>query len=150
VTTFVIAVRHAKPEPGDSPPLSQEGRTTQQHMATLLRGQGHSLDRLYSSPTLRAQQTAEILAKELGGETHLEPALTDPFDAERLLSLIHQGETTLFVGHDPTLATFVNQLIGERVLPSGMVKSGALVVQFDGKVDFGTGRLIAYHKPANG
>jgi len=141
MVTTVLLVRHAKPEEeGQDPPLSQEGRKVQQQMAQELVRRGYAPKRILSSPKLRAQQTAEILSHHLGGATQVEPALGSSFDEAQLLQRILPGETTLLVGHDPTLAQFANLLLGERVF-TGLVRSCAIVVAFEEGASFGEGRV---------
>ena len=133
MTTTVVAIRHARPH-GDG--LSEEGRQDAWNVATNLKVQPTTI---YTSPLTRAHQTATIFAEVLGGEVVLEEGLVD-FDGERLLSLVKPGHTTLFVGHDPTIAEFVNQLIGQARY-SGLLKSQAIVVQFDHNVGWGRGEV---------
>ncbi len=152
--TIVIAVRHAKPaDPGTSPndedrPLVAEGRVTQERMARVLRSEGYHADFIVSSPFLRAEQTAEILHRIMGGEVVGEKGLGDPFDGEAVLSKIIPGKTTILVGHEPSLPKFVNQLVGTDALPYGMAKSSAAIITIDGKVSWGHGTLEAYKEPS--
>lgn len=65
----IVLVRHGRPDEGHAerphdPPLADEGRRQAQAAAALLAGDG--IDRIVTSPLLRAQQTAEPLAERLG------------------------------------------------------------------------------------
>lgn len=139
--TRLIAVRHGHAE-GDE--LTPKGIMTQKKMCEGL----PAVDQIYSSPLTRAQQTAQILSEALGGKVVVEVALDSAtFDEETLLTKIVPGKTTLFVGHDPTIAMLVNNLVGEAVLPTGMAKSGAAIIDFSGEIAWGAGELVAYRYP---
>ncbi|MGE3954214.1 MAG: histidine phosphatase family protein [Parachlamydiales bacterium] len=150
--TRLIAVRHAKPEPAaDYPddalrPLSEEGSQVQRAVAAYLHDLGVRVDMAYTSPLLRALQTAEILVEALGGDLHTEESLGPSFDDERMLQRIVPGKTTLFVGHDPTLAAFLNRCVGTLSFP-GLVKSGAVLITFDEVPLFGKGEVERIVRP---
>lgn len=57
------------------PPLSEEGLTQAEALATRLAGEG--LTAIYSSPQLRARQTAELIAQACGLEVWIEPGLRE-------------------------------------------------------------------------
>ena len=108
----LLLIRHGLPEhvettdgsPAD-PPLSALGRRQAQRMAEWL--QGERIDRLYSSPMVRARETAAPLARVLGLDVELDPGVAEydrqassyvpverlkEVDYERWLRLM-QGET---------------------------------------------------------
>ena len=153
--TRVIAARHARPADPDPEryptdydrPLTQEGEQQQLHVIQLLRVEGLIPDYIYTSPALRAVQTGELIAHELGGHLLVEDGLGTPFDHQRVFARLHPQETTCLVGHNPTLAHFVELLVGEPCFPGGLVKSGAVVIEFDGNPSWGQGRVTAYHHP---
>ena len=65
----LVLIRHGRPDEGHperphDPPLAADGRRQAEAVAALLRGEG--VDRIVSSPLLRARQTAEPLARHLG------------------------------------------------------------------------------------
>jgi broad specificity phosphatase PhoE len=65
----IVLVRHGRPDEGhverpQDPPLADDGRRQAEAVADLLAGEG--IDRIVSSPLLRARQTAEPLAARLG------------------------------------------------------------------------------------
>ncbi len=156
MTTRIVAIRHGKPlEEGFADEilrtLSDEGRSTQRSITEELKNLGIVPDALYSSPLIRAKQTAEVVDEVYGGVGITECAgLGYEFDYEEILGLIppaEENKTVFFVGHAPTLAEFVNDLVGERVLPLGLSKSGAAVVDFPGEVSLGKGQFFGYFKP---
>lgn len=152
MTTRIIAIRHAKPLSAGYAedairPLSDEGRIVQQEMTEKLVVKKYYPNRILTSPLLRAQQTAEIVAEHFGMSPEDEEALGFYFNGDILLSRIKKDETLVFVGHTPTLGEFVNALVGEMVLPGGLSKSGIAIVEFENEIDYGSGILIEYMKP---
>lgn len=75
----------------------------------------------------------------LGGRLQEAGFLAGDLKPEEWITSIVEGKTTLFVGHDPTLAQFVNSLLGEELFVGGMEKGGAALVAFDGEVSLGAG-----------
>lgn len=94
----LILVRHAQPLeearrdglPAD-PPLSARGRSQADALARWLVGEG--VDRLISSPALRARQTADAVAHRTGLAVEIDPRLRDANESdERYLPLELQKE----------------------------------------------------------
>ena len=83
----LLLVRHGLPirletrdgTPAD-PPLSEQGRRQALSLARWL-GEGGEIDRIYSSPMRRAQETAHPLAEQLGLEIETEPRVSE-YDRE--------------------------------------------------------------------
>lgn len=70
---------------------------------------------LYSSPRLRARQTAEILAYAMGVTVTVREELNFGFNAAMLPPLlgdIANDQQVMFVGHEPDLSITVSGLIG--------------------------------------
>jgi probable phosphoglycerate mutase len=89
----IVLVRHGRPDEGHverphDPPLSAEGRHQALTTAMLLAREG--IDRIVTSPLLRARQTAEPLAERLG----LAPEVVDGWaEADRNLPVYRSVET---------------------------------------------------------
>ena len=105
-----------------------------------LRVLGVQVDAIASSPYLRAWQTAEIAADELGfdparilRDERLEPA-QPPAAAFELLREI-EGRSVLFVGHAPNLDFIAARAVGCAEPVTELKKAGAALVQFDGSWD---------------
>jgi len=85
----LLLIRHGLPErvvnedgtPAD-PPLSAKGRDQAERVARWL--EGVSIDRLYSSPLLRARETAQPLATLRGLPVEIEPGVRE-YDADSAL-----------------------------------------------------------------
>lgn len=142
----IVAIRHAQPASEGYAedflrPLSQEGRANQRIAAQKLEKEGIVPTAIWSSPLLRAEQTAEILAEYFSISYRIEPALGGAFNGTTLLRAFpapSANETLFLVGHMPALPDFVNELVGEQVVET-LPKSGSAVVEFQDAVAFGKG-----------
>jgi phosphohistidine phosphatase len=81
-----------------------------------LSSMGLKLDMIISSPLKRAQQTAELVAREIGYEDRIEisDALRPDADYrsfEQLLQTHVKRDEIMVVGHNPSLSEFVSLLI---------------------------------------
>jgi phosphohistidine phosphatase len=97
------------------------------------------LDVVISSPLKRAQQTAELVAREIGYEDRIEvsDALRPDADYrafEQLLQSQAKEEEIMVVGHNPTLSEFLSQLISGGASHTAVeLKKGAIAkVPMDG------------------
>ncbi len=127
-------------------PLSEKGKRQAKAAARALQARGVVLDRLYASPLVRTQQTAEILVRvwarpDLAMET---ANLLAPGGKPRKLSkfLINSGGAKIgLVGHMPDLADYAAWLIGAREAQIDMAKAGAALVTFGDAPGKGLGTL---------
>ena len=95
--------------------LTKEGIAKMRAEARGLRRLGVSIDTLLSSPLVRAHETAEIVAKELGVELQLADALAPGCDAQRLFDLLGEhraAERVMVVGHEPDFSAMIGALTG--------------------------------------
>jgi phosphohistidine phosphatase len=106
-------VRHADAEPGIDDtirPLSRKGRRQSKTIGSFLRRAGVSVDAIWQSDLLRAQQTAEIVAKAIQRpDTPVTVKGLGPDDSVRtLLRRINAFRGNLMVvGHAPSLPCLV-------------------------------------------
>ncbi len=120
-TLFLL--RHAKSswsfdELSDSErPLNDRGRDDSPRMGQALAGRAVRLDRLVSSPAVRALSTATLVARELGfpsADIVVEPAIYQA-DAPTLLALVRAqpdgAAAVLLTGHNPGLTELTNALL---------------------------------------
>jgi phosphohistidine phosphatase len=155
MATKVVLIRHGKPQTGEGsnrtdPPLSTEGETATRKVALHLDKQGHKPDLILCSPLARAQQSAEIVAKVTPAPIQSVEALGGSFDQDALIAKLpspSENKTVYMVGHDPTLTLFAHNLVGEKILPAGLSKSGSVVIEFNDTVALGKGRMVAYYHP---
>ena len=114
-------------------PLSEKGEAQSEAAARALAGRGVVLDKLFTSPLLRAKQTAEILLRvwarpELVLETC--EALIPSHKPRKLSKLLLKsaGEKIGLVGHMPHLADVTAWLIGGKKAHIEIAKAGVVLV----------------------
>ncbi len=124
-------VRHGKAQPGEGRmedhdrPLTPDGIARMETEAQVLARLGMKPDHIYSSPRLRAQQTAEILAKALKGEVEIREEVNFDFDVTAVAALtqgLPDDAEVMFVGHNPSMEDTIRALTGADV----MMKVGSL------------------------
>jgi phosphohistidine phosphatase len=100
--------------------LTGDGRRRMRRTARFLATQEGRVDHVLTSPLVRAVQTAEILAGELGLDEPLEvrPVIATPprltSIAELATSLPATTRGVAVVGHEPTLSLLTAHLLGEQ------------------------------------
>jgi phosphohistidine phosphatase len=124
---MIWLLRHgeaADGSPDAERPLTEEGERQARHAGAALKRLGVEIEMCFTSPKLRAADTAKLACHELGIEYHLEPRLAGgPFDPDELAAGF--GEV-LLVGHDPDFSTAVHDLTGAQVR---MKKGGLACVE---------------------
>lgn len=125
----LLFLRHAEAHPAASDQPDAERALTEAglHRAYLigkmLRCVQLILNAVYTSPYLRARQTAQAVAETLQVPLVADPLLAPgcgPAELERLVQAYAPGETLLVVGHQPDLGELVRWLTGAAVrLPPG-------------------------------
>ena len=116
----LVLCRHAKSDwPGGVPdierPLKERGLSDAARQAALLASQGFRPDLIISSPAVRARQTAEIFARQLGYEASIKEERSIYFgDEEDLLALVHHlpadKQVVMMFGHNPTMEDTLTML----------------------------------------
>ena len=116
-------------------PLTKEGIRKTQGAAEGLKTMNIAIDRIFTSPWLRAMQTAVILSEVLmlrPAESLLE--LAGDRTVDELLGALgaFRGQTLLLVGHQPLLGETVAHLLGAREqCRIELRKSGACALRVD-------------------
>jgi phosphohistidine phosphatase len=115
-------------------PLSEKGEQQAQAVARALQKHGITLDLLFTSPLVRARQTAELCLKAwsqtgLSLETcaDLEPG-SKPRKLCRFL-LKQEGEQIGLVGHMPHLGELAAWLIGSKKVQIEIAKTGVVCLR---------------------
>ena len=109
-------------------PLTKQGKQMMAQTADTIAALDLGLDLILTSPLVRAQQTAEIVAKNLRLEDRLavESRLGPGFDAETLAEVLLEhpdANNVMLVGHEPDFSQTIADLTGGgRVV----VKKGSL------------------------
>ena len=147
----LLVIRHGTAE--DSAPggdaqrsLTHEGKKEMKEVASGLRAVVDTIDVIGASPLVRAQQTAEIVAKGFGdAPIKTVNALVPGSDLSELLGWISEHaskKVVALVGHEPLLGTLVTWLMtGMENSRVEMTKAGAALLEFDSRVAAGSARL---------
>lgn len=150
-------IRHAQAEEqsaggGDEErALTREGRERFREVVRGLDRLELRFDRVYHSPYVRAQETADLLEPILDGETIVTAALARAPSDELLASL--GGESVALVGHEPWLSDLLSLLLlgwhvyehPTRSAPFEFKKGG--VARLTGKPKPGEMQLVAFWPP---
>jgi phosphohistidine phosphatase len=135
---MIWLLRHAEAEDGSPDAerkLTKKGRTQARNAGLALEALGVKLDACFTSPKVRAAETAKLACEPLGVEYALEPKLAGgPFDPEALAAGL--GDV-LLVGHDPDFSMAVHDVTGAQV----RMKKGGLA-------GLKKGELIALLRPS--
>src|SRR4051794_32294244 len=141
-------LRHGEAEPHDA--RSDDERRLTARGEDQARAAGRALAALqlrfqavYTSPKVRARDTALLACEPLGEEPIVTPVLAEGFDvadARDLLLGVEPDGRILVVGHEPDFAQVVHDLTGARV---DFKKGGVAGVRLEGS----RGELIALLRP---
>ena len=116
-------LRHGEAVPHESKPdhereLTARGERQSAAAGAALARLGVEVAAIYTSPKVRAVQTAKLAAEALNVEPEEEPLLSEDFeraDALELLGRHDEDARVLVVGHNPDFAQVVYDLTGARV-----------------------------------
>ena len=129
--------------------LTEEGKKKMKEAAEGFAHLELEIDKIYSSPLVRAIQTAEILAKAIGYKGTIEkmeelsPAYS-PKDAMDRLRSLKKIETLALAGHEPNCSELASHLLGEAEVE---FKKGAICLIETESLNAGSGRLIWHLSP---
>ena len=127
-------------------PLTTEGQAQCGPLAEALKRQKVHLERVVTSPLLRARQTAEGVLKELGSakpELHTCDHLA-PGGKRRKVTRFLRGlsaQSVAIVGHMPDLSLYVGWLIGSKKVQVDLAKAGVACIHFEDEPGKGAGVL---------
>jgi phosphohistidine phosphatase len=138
-------LRHGEAEPHDA--RSDDERRLTPRGEEQARVAGRALAELevvfqavYTSPKVRARDTARLACEGLGAEPVEHAPLREGFTARDALELLHADERVLVVGHEPDFSQVVHDLTGARI---DLKKGGAAGIRMDGA----RGELVALLRP---
>ena len=114
-----IAVNPGTPGYADDSrrPLTEDGRKKMRRIARAMRSMKLEIGLIFSSPFLRAKETAEIVQKAydkkipLRFSVKLEPGATSSKLIQELYRVLKKKKNVLLVGHEPFLSSFISKLI---------------------------------------
>jgi phosphohistidine phosphatase len=113
-------------------PLTAEGKRKMRAVAKGMRAMGLEFDVILSSPSVRAWQTAEIVAVAMDArdrlilEEGLAPEGSPKQVVESLNNLDPRPEQVLVVGHEPCLSELVSLLVAGNAALEIVLKKGGL------------------------
>lgn len=116
-------LRHAHAEEGigisdHDRKLTDKGLLAANSVARLLEALDVKPNHIYTSPRVRARQTAEIVAAGLGREVEIREEVNFSFSVAALRGLIKgmsPSSSVLLVGHEPTFSLTIGEITGARV-----------------------------------
>ena len=125
----LFVIRHADAEAGEPDELrrlSPEGREQARELGMRLAAESVQPDAILTSPLLRARETGEALAAELGVESESSETLAPGATAAGVLAEVEgRGETVLVIGHQPDCGQIAAELgdgAEPRFPPAGIVE----------------------------
>ncbi len=112
-------------------PLTEKGRDKMKDIASALKELDVKPDLIVSSPYVRAQQTAEILAKVLKYKQELafSDALVPMGNADNIIGEINEKysvDELVLVGHEPCLSVLIGTLIAGNPELAINIKNGGV------------------------
>jgi len=156
---LVYVVRHSTAaareafERDDDRPLTEDGIKKMKAVAKGLCAMGAAPDTVYTSPLVRARQTAEILVKALAGGPVVEDyrALVPGRAARDVMGFLakQKAKTVAVVGHEPQLGELVSLMVtGGTDETVDMKKAAVSCVEFEGAPAAGEGILLWHIVPS--
>jgi|SRR6188472_3798337 phosphohistidine phosphatase len=148
MATQLWLLRHGEAEPHGAAPdaerqLTDRGREQSRAAGQALAALKVEVHLAFTSPKVRARDTARLACEALGVEPIEHEALAEGFSAEDALALVEAAGTeqrVLVVGHEPDFSQVVHNLTGGRI---DLKKGGVAAVRLDGT----RGELIALLRP---
>ena len=116
-------LRHGEAVPHESKPDADRELTPRGERQAIAAGEGLAklgveFDACYTSPKVRARDTARLACRALNIEPEEDDSLSDGFDREDALELLgrHGADArVLVVGHEPSFSQVVHDLTGARI-----------------------------------
>jgi phosphohistidine phosphatase len=141
-------LRHGEAEPHDARPdaarrLTPRGEEQSRAAGRALAALEVTFQVVFTSPLVRALDTARLACEALGGEPVVDESLAYGFDADDAVALADaagESRRVLFVGHNPDFEEVVGELTGGTI---DMKKGGVAAVRRHGR----RGELIVLARP---
>jgi phosphohistidine phosphatase len=130
-------LRHGEAEPHGVAPdperrLTQKGALQSRLAGRALAALGVTFSQVYTSPRVRALDTARLACEALGLKPIVHDPLSGGFDRDEALALLNTAKPDgriLVVGHEPDFSRVVHDLTGGRI---DMKKGGIAAVRVEG------------------
>jgi phosphohistidine phosphatase len=141
-------LRHGEAVPHESKPDTDRELTPRGERQAIAAGAGLArlgveFDACYTSPKVRALDTARFACRALNIEPQEEDALSDGFDREDALELLYRhgaDARVLVVGHEPSFSQVVHDLTGGNI---DFKKGGVAAV----RAERASGELLVLLRP---
>ena len=127
--------------------LTEKGTAKIRKAAAGMRAAELAFNMILTSPIVRATQTAEIVATELGGpKPKPVPELStgaSPANALEALIKLKLPESVLIVGHEPTLSRLASLMLTGSTESVGikLKQGGVIALEFPDRVESGAAKL---------
>jgi phosphohistidine phosphatase len=122
-------------------PLSDKGRKQSKRLGDHLASISFKVDAIITSPRIRAEQTAEIVAERIRAKVTVDDRLAHPFEVETVEAILGDAadpDVVVLVGHDPDFSETLSTLCGARL----EMKKGAFArIEIDRPLRAGRGTL---------
>jgi phosphohistidine phosphatase len=130
-------LRHGEAEPHEARDdaerrLTARGERQAQAAGAALANLGLKLEAAFTSPRVRAADTAKLACESLGVEPLVHEPLSGGFDRDDAVELMRgqdEDARVLVVGHEPDFSQVVHDLTGSRI---DLKKGGIAAVRLDG------------------
>lgn len=145
---IIYLIRHGKAELNSESgrdfdrSLTLKGKRKIEEISLRLNNLKIKIDKIYSSPYLRAKQTAEIIKRHILDECELEiiNILSPGCNTQLLLeNILFQHDNIALVGHEPDMSRILSELCGAFNVT--FKKGGIAKILFEGKPRIGAGNL---------
>jgi len=144
----LYVIRHAKAEDAaawykkndsdDTRPLIEKGQKDAKKMGEWLRRNEVAIEKIFASPLVRAQQTAQIIADQLGVDKITTLELLRPeksfLEFTQWISKLPESSRVAIVGHEPHLSGLVSYLMGASGTVVLMRKGSIVEMETDGAI----------------
>lgn len=130
--------------------LTSEGRSTARKFFGQLKDKIPRIDKIFTSPLIRAVQTAEIFSSvtEFEGDVEIVNELRSDSSTASMISLIGNNKflnCIVLVGHEPTMGILVNSVCVKIFNGKAFRKCGVAIIDYS--PDTQNGKLISYTDP---
>jgi phosphohistidine phosphatase len=129
--------------------LTEDGKQRMKEAARGFRHLEAEVGRVFTSPLVRARQTAEILASQIKRKVEEMKELApgnDPASVCKQLKALGKVPSVMLVGHEPNCSDLVSYLLDTPHAVETDFKKGAICLVETDSLDAGSGRLI-WHLP---
>jgi phosphohistidine phosphatase len=136
---------HGEADPHDARPdderrLTERGEDQSRAAGRALCALEIAFQAVYTSPKVRARDTARLACEGLGCDALEHAPLREGFTAGDALELLHADERVLVVGHEPDFSQVVHDLTGSQI---DLKKGGIAGIRIEGA----RGELIVLLRP---